>query len=469
MISIQDKIAPNFTSAKNTLAGDKIFSQRRASTPALFVSNRKFAADSSCEAQDSTVKQKEFSAAVAEVKARHQMKIKDDKHGMISVRAYLDARDYESELAADKKRPEPGSIQLIYMFYSRVYDKLIGKQKGIEVNLFSPIDLSERLLGFHGILDFARDFKLIPSRTNRSELERFYITVHTGVDAGESEAVKRKFESKISYYEFVELLALCTEGGEPMDRSRVDRSTVHAAETRLERVKRLASLLGLTNTSKVRLALHNAYRDVYFLKLGDGMDFEKEVKAIEIRSRPQRRVELLPESRRLDRFGTDAAALKYLSHFAWRCKAHDWEEIELPIIDMGSAFVNEPSKHCRLTITNRQLFLARVRLQAIDLGSVRLPWEEMQLSPGQSVDAQLEFAPVACGEWCGSILISAEWVTAGGYEKVSVPTYMRVMDPETADDGCTRLPLHASPLKPGSATYACHVHAGGLARLPVLP
>jgi len=126
------------------------------------------------------------------------MKMKDDGHGMIYVRAYLDARDYAMELGTDKMRPEPGSIQLIYMFYSRIYEKLIGKQKGIEVNIFAPLDLSAKFLGFHAILDFAHDFKLIPARTNRHELERIFATVVAG--EGGPELAQKKFEAIISLW-----------------------------------------------------------------------------------------------------------------------------------------------------------------------------------------------------------------------------------------------------------------------------
>jgi len=58
-------------------------------------------------------------------------------------------------------------------------------------------------------------------------------------------------------------------------------------EGRLERVKRLALYMALPSVKKVRLALHNAYRDVHFWKLSDGADFEKEARASEMRSRPQ--------------------------------------------------------------------------------------------------------------------------------------------------------------------------------------
>lgn len=85
------------------------------------------------------------------------------------------------------------------MFYSRIFEKLaagsdlgpvgpiirpiigriygsigprgdshqVGKQKGVELALFSPVNFSDRLLGLRAVLEWAKDFKMMPQRASR--------------------------------------------------------------------------------------------------------------------------------------------------------------------------------------------------------------------------------------------------------------------------------------------------------------
>jgi len=340
------------------------------------------------------------------------------------------------------------------MFYSRIYEKLVGKQRGVDVPLFAPIDFNERLLGFRGLLDWAHDFKICPSRVGRRELERIFVTVHSEPTIDGSTSPRRKFESKITYNEFLDLLAYCGDAGEPMDRSRLDGSRARTSESRLDKLKRLASFLSLSSAKKVRLALHNAYRDVHFWKLSDGADFEKEARAAEMRSRPQWRVELIPAARRLDPAGADAAACKYLQRFTWLPGEQTWEEFEVPALDMGTSFINGAVKRFRLLLTNRELSLFYVKLEVRSGGPLRLPWQDSALGPGQSIEVLLDVVPVECGEWFGELAVSASWAGDGkAFQETVIPTYMRILQPQTAAaEVATRLPWHAPrPFRPGSA------------------
>jgi hypothetical protein len=397
---------------------------------------------------ESTDVLREFSEAVAGMHADRPHRSVGNSG--LEVRTYLDLQGYDLDNVAEKRRREPGSTQLLYMFYSRIYEKLVGKQRGVDVPLFAPIDLSERLLGFRGILDLARDFRLCPLRVGRRELERIFATVHPGLDEADVQSPRRKFESKITYYEFLDLLSLCGDGGEPMDRSRLDGSRVRPVESRLESVKRLATYMSLSNVKKVKLFLHNAYRDVHFWKLSDGADFEKEARAAEMRSRPQWSVEPIPINRRLDRDGADAALCKYMERFTW-LPTKTWEEFEVPILDMGTSFVGGPEKRFRITLTNRELMIGRFKLEVIRGCPLRLPWRDTMLGPGQSVEVYLECAPVECGEWFGAISVTGEW--KAGREVTNIPTYARVLQPQAAPAKvAAQLPWHAPrPFRPGSA------------------
>mmetsp|Transcript_61900 Transcript_61900/g.98063 ORF Transcript_61900/g.98063 Transcript_61900/m.98063 type:complete len:611 (-) Transcript_61900:40-1872(-) len=401
--------------------------------------------------QERTDKLRTFSEASASILAKKQTTSTQGAPSALGVKTFLDLQGYDLDSVADKRKAEPGSILLIYMFYSRIFEKLVGKQRGVDVPLFAPIDLSERNLGFRGLIEFANDFKLCPLRVGRREMERIFVTVHANLDDNSQQSPRKKFESKLTYYEFLDFLAYCGDSGEPMDRSKIDGSRIRTDETRLERVKRLSLFLSLPNVKKVRLALHNAYRDVHFWKLSDGADFEREARVAEMRSRPQWRVEPLPVARRLSRDGIDAQTCKYLDHFTWLPNDQIWEEYELPILDMGTAVIGGADKHFRLTLTNRQLILARVRLEVIEGGPLRLPWRDTMLGPGQSIEVNLDFCPVEVGEWCGSILASAEW-RPDVYEAVTIPTYMRVLQSSGTSSVSRQLPWHAPrPFRPGSA------------------
>lgn len=364
----------------------------------------------------------------------------------IEVQTFFDLQAYNIDAWAQKLRKEPGSILLTYMFYSRIYEKLVGKQKGVDVPLFAPVDFNDRLLGFRAILDWAKDFKVCPARVPRRELERLFVTCHAG-----SLPSHEKFASKITYHEFVLFLALCGNCGEPMDRSRVDGSRVREVESRLEQVKRLGIFLCLANPKKVKLALHDAYRDVHFWKLSDGADFAKEARAAEMRSRPQYRVDALSIS---ENDPEVVAARRYLEQFTWSHQEHLWEEFEVPCVDMGCFVLQGASKTFKLAITNRGLSLARIKLEASSIGPLRMPWKDQMLGPGQTIDVMIEVAPIECGEWRGHIVVKASWTgLQAGEAEAQVPTYVKVLQPHKGNEALTsRLPWHAPrPFRSGSA------------------
>lgn len=375
---------------------------------------------------------------------------KAPKLSLLEVRTFFDLQAYNLDGIADKQRNTPGPTLLMYMFYSRIYEKLIGKQRGVDVPLFAPIDLKARNLGFRAILDWAVDFHLFPTRVGRRELERFFVTVHPG-----PEPPIERFASKITYEEFLLLIALCNCGHEPMERSRVDGSRRHTDETRLDRTKKIALHLCLSNAKKVKFDLHNAYRDVHFWKLSNGADFEKEAKAADLRSRPQWRVEPLPEGTVKEA----AVSVRYLEQFTWLPTGQTWEEFEAPFLDMGTAVLGKDPRRFRITVCNKALSMTKLSLQLQGDGPLRLPWRDSTLGPGQTAEIFMEVVPFECGEWTGKLVVSASWAGACAPEpqEAAVPTYMRVIPPHTGSaEAASTLPWHAPrPFTSGSAKRIC--------------
>lgn len=389
---------------------------------------------------------------------------------LLQARTFLNAREYSIGDIAELKKHNPGSLQLMYMFYSRIYAKLVGKQKGVDIPLFDPINLEARNLGFRAVLDWAHDFKLLPDKVGRRELERIFCTVHAGPIP-----VQERFASKLTFPEFIQLVSHCGSNGEPMDRSKIDNSRIRTPkggrggtdtaicdgnEARVDRVRRLATFLSLGNVKKVKVCLHNLYRDVHFWKLSDGADFDKEARAAEMRSRPQRRVEPLPEQSSAEK-AQELAACKCLMRYAWLQTETSWEEFEAPCLDMGAQVVGGDPRHFRLELTNRGLSMARIQAEAQKVGSLRFPWRDTTLGAGQTMEVPLEFVPTECGEWSGELRFKTTWVgraAQDGVEEIRVPTYMSVLTPScAAQTAAGSLPIFAPrPFNPGCSA-SCRV------------
>ncbi|CAJ1356166.1 unnamed protein product, partial [Effrenium voratum] len=243
---------------------------------------------------------------------------------------------------------------------------------------------------------------------------------------------------------FLTLVTFCGNTGEPMDLSRVDGSIARQAETRLDQVKRLATFLCLKHPKKVKLDLHNAYRDVHFWKLSDGADFEKEARAAEMRARPFYEVGTLEIDSEVP------AARRYLERYTWANPDHIWEEFEAPFLDMGTCLKGK-GKRFKMEIYNRGLVLARIQLETASLGPLSVPWADCMLGPGRNVTVMMDAMATECGEWRGQIQIKAAWVGIFGVneEEARVPTYLCVKEDLSA--ACL-LPAHACrPFRPDSA------------------
>lgn len=368
------------------------------------------------------------------------------KNCELEVKTYFDLQGYNLESFASRAKKQPGSLLMMYMFYSRIFEKLVGKQKGVELALFSPVSFDQRLLGFRAVLEWAKDFKMMPQRVPKRQLERIFVSCHAS-DLPSHE----KIASKITYPEFLMLVAFCGNSGEPMDLSRVDGSLARDVETRLDQVKRLATFLCLKSPKQVKLHLHNAYRDVHFWKLSDGADFEKEARAAEMRARPHYEVGTLEIDSGMP------AAQKYLERFTWSNPDHIWEEFEAPFLDMGTCSASIRPKRFKLEVYNRGLVLARLQMHLQDVGPLKLPWSDCMLGPGQKVTVPIDITQSEPGEWHGHIRIRGSWVNIFGVneEEARVPTHLKVGDVDHRPPGPpapVALPPHAPrPFRPGSA------------------
>eukprot|EP00746_Dinoflagellata_sp_MGD_P092263 gnl/MRDRNA2_/MRDRNA2_36515_c0_seq1.p1 gnl/MRDRNA2_/MRDRNA2_36515_c0~~gnl/MRDRNA2_/MRDRNA2_36515_c0_seq1.p1 ORF type:complete len:672 (+),score=93.22 gnl/MRDRNA2_/MRDRNA2_36515_c0_seq1:104-2119(+) len=368
----------------------------------------------------------------------------------VEVKTYLDIQCFNVDGVAQRDRKAPGALLLMFMFYGRIYDKLVGKQRGVDVNLFAPISLQARCLGFREILDWAQDFRISPERITRRELERIYATVHPAPE------ISAKFESKINFNEFLRLVAYCVDGfaSEPLGRSKIDGSVDQEAP-KAERARRFDRYISLSNVKAIQLALHNAYRDVHFWKLKNEQDFEKEARAAHQRSLPQWRVELVPQSRRFD--PDKDPAMQYLKDFIWLEGDRTWEEFETPCLDFGTSFVGGPVKRFKVVLTNRQLNLVHLELEPVNLGALRMPWKNTSIASGADLEVFIDFPTFECGEWYGYLELRVRGIGCPP-NRIEIPAYMRVLAPHAGDPAvASKLPPHAP--RPFSANRSGNISA----------
>lgn len=241
-------------------------------------------------------------------------------------------------------------------------------------------------MGFREVLDFAGDFKLMPGRLYRRDLERIYAAVVS--EKGDTEAM---FSSKLNYQEFVELFAITADYCESMDRDgwqEVERS-------KLTRVKKVAHFVSLQHFKELKVFLHNVYRDVHFWKLRPDEDFKRVAQMLKVKAMPTRKVHPIEKKWHLDPM-EDAEVLRYLKGFTWLQDAvtGQWEAFETPLLDMGTNYLGAPPKRFKMRLLNRRFHLMRFEIEPEGLGPLRIPLASDQtLTPGETLEVPAEPIP----------------------------------------------------------------------------
>ncbi|CAD7943633.1 unnamed protein product [Amoebophrya sp. A25] len=397
------------------------------------------------------------------------------------------------------ERP-PGSLRCFYLFYARLYEKLIAKQGGRDVPFFSNVQIEEehsdalfptrvdlsdrRCIGMREILDFSRDMGLRPHKVGIKDLERCYFAAHSmglacnkAGEQGDGASMQQDDNSQASsnaraaqeaafvtypgltYHEFLKFLVYLTDVLD--ENSAKDKLVMRDASVgRVQRVRRLASYLQCQNVRKVRLVLQDAWRQTHYWKLEEDMDLTKYAKTLQQQCIPKQRVKPLYKYAS-ERDKHMAQCLHQLERFTWTGDGAQWEAFPLPYLDMGVSRIGE-RKSFKVVLTNKCTHLMRLSVrpdEALEKASLRLPVGDeigkVGLPMGASASIIVEPWPVTTGEWCGNLLLKGE-TKAGQTGECKLPVYMKFVIGGSIDSSCflnnrSKTGANAHPLEGGLA------------------
>ncbi|CEM33702.1 unnamed protein product [Vitrella brassicaformis CCMP3155] len=360
----------------------------------------------------------------------------DGTSPILRVKTFFDLSsfDFKNIMQKEQFQSQPGSLLLIWMFYSRLYTKLIEEALGhASGTFFAPIDLDERHVCFREILDFARDFDMFgPSvGLTKVQLERAWQTIAPVLPEYEN----HRFKAKVTFDEFVDYLTVL--GDVAMSHPRWNLQHYK----RSARVLMFFKQLGLYNVKAVKARLLDAYRDTHIhrFKAFPFNPLEMPKRAF-LLAMPKGVVLMVPEEKRLNVLRDDALKRFIERRFVWLDQRTIWEAFEGPWIDMGVQQWNV-RKSYRMDITNLNFHSCYLNVSVEHCDPVRVTYKTTPLPPGATVQVMVDSEPTCCGEWLGFISIDA--ITArGDWERVGVPIYLRTVMPGT-HPRAEQLPMHA--------------------------
>lgn len=382
----------------------------------------------------------------------------------VELRSYFDLRDYDlSKIEGKKHDRPPASLRMIYMFYARLYDKLLGKQLGKDVKLMASgktldwefddaevvhvemappmegfpgakrkvvkrtchprvIDIGQqRVFGFREILDFAKDFDFRPKKIGIRDLERCYF------EAIEIEDQDEAFNSGLNYREFIRFLIFMADIIQSSSRGELKEDNVGLFRA----VKNMSNSLNLSSSKHVKSTLIDIWRDNHFTRLREDEDFTKTARMMKIKCVPKHRVRPIHESIRTSTALPTCVA--WLTRYTYLDNQPLWEAFPLPYIDMGTSYVGQSAKHFKLVVSNRVSHLMTFRVRAEGCGPMRVPLSEEAMNVGipcgSSVSILVEPSAREPGEFAGRLHLRCE-TTAGECFDVTIPIYQNFILPD---------------------------------------
>uniref|UniRef100_A0A0G4GK01 Uncharacterized protein n=1 Tax=Chromera velia CCMP2878 TaxID=1169474 RepID=A0A0G4GK01_9ALVE len=341
----------------------------------------------------------------------------------LKLTTYFDLASFDFKHIRGKVRTSSGagSVLLVWLFYSRLYEKMLAQMSEKPLDpFFAPLSLdpTERRWGFREVLDFAADFNLKrPSLLlTRHTLERVWETLLPAIiPKEEQEALSsldgtpgtfNPFHFKINFDEFIDFLIVCAE------------------------------------SNWTRGALLDAWRDRHFWRASQHTDNPQELprRAFAL-AQPRKKVAKLSPTVLPQKLKEVKLREQIHGKFVWMERRELWESYEGPWVDMGIQELGT-MRQFRLDITNARLHRLWLQTSVEDCEAVRVASRTEPLAPGTRATVAIFAEPRQCGEWSGSIALDV--ITAKGEaERVRVPLYLRVVPKNAAHPRAEQLPHHA--------------------------
>lgn len=371
------------------------------------------------EAEEHSALRNDFQASCA------RNKPKMERLDAVQVETFLDLKDYDMGYRENKGR-QPGTLRMIYCFYSRLYDKLLAKQKGKDVAFFTPeLPPESRKFGFREVIDFQRDFGLQSIITRRG-MESCYLHVLKKRFAGQDDA----FVGGMTFDEFVDFMGLV---------SLYDEHNSRPDDTLCQQSAKFARKMALNKPKELKGQLWNAWRDTHFWRLSEDEPFDRQARFAARRAIPDHKVKPVPQKLRNKRGWKSLR--RYLQQFEWADTGPLWEKFEGPYVDMGVSLIGQTKKF-KITLRNLRHHLMRFQFEVDNLGPLTMPIPEVAiegLCPGQSCTIPLEPYLRDEGEFTSSIRLVGT-TSAGEVYPFEIPVYVRACFPHEGERCGRELP-----------------------------
>lgn len=339
--------------------------------------------------------------------------------------------DYRDKFANDNS-PSSGPLLLLFMFYARLYPKLISSALGQgNILLFGPIKLDDHHISFREVVDFMEDFNTERPSLLLTKLkwQRIWETVTSDhpVQVGCD-----KWSSRLNFHDFLSLLIVAA------DVCMVPPAW-RGLDTRIARVRRFLSELGLADVISTKAILLNCFRDRHMQRFSDyPSDVSQLPHRATLLARPKGPVAPLPARQRPNNIDDSKLRGILEKNYVHLSKKPLWEAYEGPWIDMGISEIGGGGgiemdstsgvRSFRIKIVNRRLHTLWFQASVEGCEAVRVVCRQTPLSPGCSAEVSVDVFPKHSGEWTGNVCFDAA-TAKGEIEKIRIPFYLRCVLP----------------------------------------
>jgi len=360
--------------------------------------------------------------------------------------------------------PQPGPVLLYFMFFSRVYRKMIALQHKDAhhaecLHFFDPIDITK---GGLGITECVECMQLRYDYFIVGHIHQAFLLVASG------KTTEEKWKYKLNLEEFVQFMIAFA------DIAFCNKSFV--CPTMEDRINRLCDILEFHRGSRyIRAILNTLFINTFIPRVNENIDIAEEIKRFIIITTPSYVVNVPKRSQ--DVIKDPVYRLLFMKYFQ-DLYCHPYEQYPLPALDMGTVKVCSKLWY-RMVIhnTTHQMLTFEINHS--------IPWLvvsvkqgcKTSVAPGFSMKASIEINPTRLGAVTGKIFVASYTGDKKRMiEECSIPIFINVIagrDGQGADASAAMIKLKSkaassSPVK-GMRGKRVVKSENELPRLSILP
>ncbi|CAD7967036.1 unnamed protein product [Amoebophrya sp. A120] len=387
---------------------------------------------------------------------------------LMQIETFFNLRDYSSsegpniDLAdynARFKRDKPGTLQMIFVFYARLYTVLKNIEEyqirlGLNnydsskesTSFFLPYDMSKHSLTLREIKDFWLDFNL-KKHINWYKCTQIYQAVNTRPTLDSQNRVGLTLE------EFVKFLVLIAQ-----EIYRFQIVKPH------KRVQTLVSFLNLHRWDSVKSHLRNCFRDHHLQKYDELTDFAVVAKRLWLLTKAAKTTPKFDDVKMFDKQNGIDVKRFGLHKYLWLNVEKEWVKFTeqnsyanginmprfdyanaksfncsvLPFLDCGIISIGE-TKHFKIKVKNLCNHKASFKMEpdyhnCPTFVSVTYQCPRGGVAQGGFIEGVVKVAPDFVKEAVGSLVVWQK-SSAGEFREARIPLYVKAVDMEMWHEG----------------------------------